>query len=113
MRLASDLAHLSLQVYRQLDAGCWVSSYKQTVFIEPVGKVLSCAVHQIHLQDIRILSTKSKYIIKEAFRISSISSTGRGIRPCLQVMETSHFLTEEMIKPGFTYHIAIFCPFPV
>jgi hypothetical protein len=30
MRLASDLARLSLQVYRQLDAGCWVSSYKQT-----------------------------------------------------------------------------------
>jgi hypothetical protein len=25
--LASDLAHLSLQVYRQIDAGCWVSSY--------------------------------------------------------------------------------------
>jgi hypothetical protein len=30
MLLASDLAHLSLQVYCQLDTGCWVSSYKQT-----------------------------------------------------------------------------------
>jgi hypothetical protein len=30
MRLASDMAHLSLQVYPQLDAGCWVSSCKQT-----------------------------------------------------------------------------------
>jgi hypothetical protein len=48
MRLASDLAHISLQDYRQLDAGCWVSSYKQTnpdsLFKELVGKVLKTIV---------------------------------------------------------------------
>jgi len=39
MRFWADLAHLSLQGYRQLDAGCWISSYKQMgpdpLFLEP------------------------------------------------------------------------------
>ena len=35
MRLWADLAHLSLQGYRQLDAGCWISSYTQTYRPQP------------------------------------------------------------------------------